>query len=191
MIDVKRTIFRNLKKGMDKLRLLANNDIKLFKKILFLIVLDDMYDWSDYLDAPQPIQKRLQELRNNFILCNRDLDICRFPVGDEYVNVNTPQTNNTWRRVWDAQNLDVLDLDYIHLSATTVDSDEWIHVQEFELTEDGYIKAIGDYVYPSDFDLFDTTVSQDGFIHTEEVPMSQEHILINSYSIDNENYLIH
>jgi len=55
MIDVKRTIFRNLKKGMDKLRLLANNDTKLFKKILFLIVLDDMYDWSDYLDAPQPI----------------------------------------------------------------------------------------------------------------------------------------
>ena len=34
---------------------LLRNIIPLFKKILFLIVLDDMYDWSDYLDAPQPI----------------------------------------------------------------------------------------------------------------------------------------
>lgn len=40
------------------------------------------------------------------------------------------------------------------------------------------------------FNLFDTTVSQDRFIHTKEVPMSQEYILMNSYSINNENYLI-
>lgn len=161
MIDVKRTIFRNLKKGMDKLRLLANNDTKLFKKILFLIVLDDMYDWSDYLDAPQPIQKRLQELRNNFILCNRDLDICRFPVGDEYVNVNTPQTNNTWRRVWDDPKLKTI--------------------------EDG--SEISKFIYLTDLSEV-KVIDGKNYIYSDEVPVNNGRIQIYETSVDNNDYII-
>lgn len=192
MINVKMTILETIKDKIKKLRLLGQNNPKVFKKILSLIILDDLCEWSDYLDVPQSVQKKLQDMRNNYILCNRDFIIEYGEPLTAYVNVNTPQTNDTWKRVWDSENLfDPEKFEYINLSTTTVSQDQWIHVPKFAITEDGYIKAIGNYVYPSDFDLFDTIVSQDGFIHTEEVPMSQEHILMNSYSIDNENYLIH
>lgn len=109
MIDVKATIFKAINTSFNKLRLLGNNNPKLFKKILFLIALDDIYDWSDYLDENQSVQKRLQELRTNFILCNPELEICRLPFDQHYVNVNTPQTNYTWKRVWDAPDVIFID----------------------------------------------------------------------------------
>ena len=108
MINVKATIFNTLKTAFDKMRLLGINDTSLLKKIMFLTVLDDIYDWSDYLDDKQSIQKRLQELRTNFILCNPEFDVCRFPFDQHYVNVNTPQTNYTWKRVWDSPEVIVI-----------------------------------------------------------------------------------
>jgi hypothetical protein len=52
MIDVKMTILETIKDKMKRLRFLGDNNPKTFKKILSLIVLDDLYDWSNYLDAP-------------------------------------------------------------------------------------------------------------------------------------------
>jgi len=50
MIDVKTTLLSTIKKHIDNLRFLAINDHKVFKKIMYLIVLDEIYDWSNYLD---------------------------------------------------------------------------------------------------------------------------------------------
>ena len=101
MINVKATIYSTLKTAFNNMRFLGQNDPKLLKKIMFLIVLDDIYDWSDYLDEHQSIQKKLQDMRTQFILCNPEFEICRFPFDKHYVNANTPQTNNTWKRIWD------------------------------------------------------------------------------------------
>jgi hypothetical protein len=49
MINVKDTIYSTIKDRIDKLRFLAVNDSKVFKKILYLIIMDDIYDWSKYL----------------------------------------------------------------------------------------------------------------------------------------------
>lgn len=116
MIDVKKTITSTIKDKIDQLRKLAINDTKAFKKVLYLIILDDLLDWSSYLDAPETLQMELKKARVDFILANTEFVIERFdetytdPAGNPivikplqpYVNVNTPQTTDTWKRVWDA-----------------------------------------------------------------------------------------
>lgn len=101
MIDVKRTIFETIKDRFDKMRFLGDNNPKALKKILSLIVLDDIFDWSAYLDDSQAVQKRLQEMRTNYIMCNKEFLIQYLPMDNYYINVNTPQTGTTWVRVWD------------------------------------------------------------------------------------------
>jgi len=55
MIDVKETIYETLKSALYKLRFLADNNTKLFKKIISLIILDDVFEWSTYLSDSQDI----------------------------------------------------------------------------------------------------------------------------------------
>lgn len=109
MIDVKATILQTLIKQFNKLRKLAVNEPAAFKKILHLIILDDMYDWGVYLGVDDCELKELAEMRKDYILCNslfKMQDSCRM---NPYVNVNLPQNNDTWKRVWDAP--DVLEID--------------------------------------------------------------------------------
>lgn len=113
MIDVKSTILETIKDKIKKLRFLGKNDTIAFKKILSLIVLDDLYEWSNYLDDSQAVQKKLQDLRVNYILCQKDFNIQYFPQENFYVNVNTPQTNYTWVRMFDSKDLtEVSDIIY-------------------------------------------------------------------------------
>ena len=158
MINVKKTIYNNLNKGMDRLRLFADNNTKLFKKVLSLIVLDDVYEWSEYLDDKQSIQKKLRDLRTNFILCNQDLEVCKMPVGHEYINVNTPQSDDTWKRVWDSEDVVILEgdqqpviIEYLNLtdldrvdnvsggSYVYVNKDGYIFINEDTVNQEGYI----------------------------------------------------
>ena len=55
MIDVKKTILKAINKAFDNLRFLGENDPQHFKNILYLIALDDIYDWSDYLNESQSV----------------------------------------------------------------------------------------------------------------------------------------
>lgn len=131
MIDVKMTILETIKDKIKRLRFLGDNNHKTFKKILSLIVLDDLYDWSNYLDAPQHIQKKLQDLRNQYILCQRDFKIQHAPYQDYYVNVNTPQSNDTWKRVWDSE----------HVIEITEDIPKFSYFSLYELdkVKNGYV----------------------------------------------------
>lgn len=108
MINVKATILCTIKEYINKLRFLGKNDPKIFKNILYLIVLDDLFDWSAYLEDSQHVQKQLRELRTTFILQNPEFNAINEPE-NYYVNVNTPQTHYTWKRIWDAPKLDSLD----------------------------------------------------------------------------------
>lgn len=105
MINVKDTIYSTIKDRVDKLRFLAVNDAKAFKKILYLIIMDDVYDWSSYIGGSQKVQDIIQHLRYDFIRHNEEFLIERDIDASMYVNVNTPQTNNTWKRVWDDPNV--------------------------------------------------------------------------------------
>lgn len=105
MINVKDTIYSTIKDRVDKLRFLAVNDAKAFKKILYLIIMDDVYDWSSYIGGSQEVQDIIQHLRYDFIRHNEEFLIERDIDASMYVNVNTPQTNNTWKRVWDDPNV--------------------------------------------------------------------------------------
>lgn len=109
MIDVKNTIIETIKDKLQKMRFLGQYDPITFKHILYLIVLDDIYDWSSYLDENQAIQKRLQELRTQFILNHGEFIIQTTSPNHFYVNTNTPQTNDTWKRVWDAPDVKIIE----------------------------------------------------------------------------------
>lgn len=109
MINVKDTIYSTIKDRVDKLRFLAVNDAKAFKKILYLIIMDDVYDWSSYIGGSQEVQDIIQHLRYDFIRHNEEFLIERDIDASMYVNVNTPQTNNTWKRVWDSPNVVLLE----------------------------------------------------------------------------------
>lgn len=109
MINVKDTIYSTIKDRVDKLRFLAVNDAKAFKKILYLIIMDDVYDWSSYIGGSQEVQDIIQHLRYDFIRHNEEFLIERDIDASMYTNVNTPQNNNTWKRVWDNPNAVLLE----------------------------------------------------------------------------------
>lgn len=97
MIQVKQTIYKTLKNVIDKMRLLGEQNPKTIKKLLYLAILDDVYEWSVYKEESQRIQKQLKEKRINFILENCDLDLQKVIKVNSYTNVNTPQNTHTWR----------------------------------------------------------------------------------------------
>lgn len=102
MINIKKTIYENINYRIDRLTKLADNNPVIFKKLLFLIILDDLFDWADYRDDSQKIQKRLQKIRQEFLYGNPEIK----PAYDrsekcDYVNVNTPQTNSMWLNIFD------------------------------------------------------------------------------------------
>ena len=100
MIHTRKTIFKTLQKRIRELTKHANPAPKEFKKILLAVILNDLKEWSEYIpkDNPFVIDEMLVELlRDNCFIIERVPDINQ----SSYVNVNTPQTNNTWQRIWD------------------------------------------------------------------------------------------
>ena len=122
MIDVKRTITSTIKDRIDRMRKLGENGAAALKKTLTLVIMDDVFDWAEYLDAPQSLQKKLKEARIAYILNNSEFLIEKedsfftisgtpyvIPEMQPYVNVNTPQSYDTWKRVWDAPLLSLVE----------------------------------------------------------------------------------
>lgn len=103
MLDVNTTIYKNIIDSIGKLRYQAKDDPKRFKAILELIMLDDMMEWAQGLDEPQEDIQKLFDKKINLILCNHTIIPEYLDYSAAYVNVNTPQTNSTWKRVWDAK----------------------------------------------------------------------------------------
>lgn len=104
MLNIKRTLFNTIWNKIQNLRFLGQNNVQEFKSILSLIVVDDLYDWANYLGEPQSVQKFLKDWRVNHVLQNcfysKDYSQEMF-----YTNVNIPQTDVTFRDVWDDQNV--------------------------------------------------------------------------------------
>lgn len=99
MINTRRTIFQTLKKRIRELTKHAQLAPQEFKKIILAVIVNDLKEWSEYIPKDDP--NAIVNLLDNYLL-NNCFIIDRMPINErDYVNVNTPQTNNTWHRVWD------------------------------------------------------------------------------------------
>lgn len=99
MINTRVSIFKTLKRRIRELTRHANQSPKEFKRIMLAVILNDLKEWSEYIpqDDPNMIVDKL-----NTLILNSNFIIERMPEHQEaYMNVNTPQTNNTWQRIWD------------------------------------------------------------------------------------------
>ena len=101
MIDIEKTIFKNEVDKINLLRYQAKDDSEGFKSILNLIILNDMIEWSEYLGAPHHIIQQLVDKRTDLILHNTCITPYYSNDSFVYTNVNIPQSNDTWKRVWD------------------------------------------------------------------------------------------
>lgn len=106
MINTRKTIFQTLKKRIRELTKHAQLAPQEFKKIMLAVILNDMKEWSEYIPKDNP--KMIVNLLENYLMNNCFIiDRMQNENSLAYVNVNTPQTNNTWARVWDRQSSDI------------------------------------------------------------------------------------
>lgn len=107
------TIQQSIIDTFGRLRYQAKDDPKAFKNILKVVMLDDIIEWSASVLGMSPdlseIQQKLRDLQTQFILCSPAFSKQYIDSETAYVNVNTPQSNSTWKRVWDSQNVMTLD----------------------------------------------------------------------------------
>lgn len=104
MIDVENTLYSTIQERVDRMRFLADSAPEAFKKIMYVIILKDLQEWAKYR-GEECTAKQLQQKIDEYILRNPEFNIQRIINTKDYVNVNTPQTLSTWRRVWDDPNV--------------------------------------------------------------------------------------
>lgn len=105
MIDVNGTIYKSINDAFGKLRYQAKDDPKVFRSILEVSMVDYMLHWASGLLEPQENLQKLVNLRHDLLMCNPALKLQHLDNSTAYVNVNTPQSNADWKRVWDAHNV--------------------------------------------------------------------------------------
>lgn len=101
------TIQQSIIDTFGRLRYQAKDDPKAFKDILKIVILDDIIEWSNSASGMQSdlkkMQQKLRDLQIQFILCNSAFSKQYIDSELAYVNVNTSQSNSTWKRVWDSE----------------------------------------------------------------------------------------
>ena len=105
MIDVNKTLLETLRKKFGELRYQGRNNSKEFKALLLLLIIHDTLEWGVAVGDKEQTVKKLKQLESSFIVQNGSFDIEYTFDSDPYVNVNTPQNIDTWKRVWDSQNI--------------------------------------------------------------------------------------
>lgn len=103
MIDVKNTIYKSINDAFGKLRYQAKDDPKVFRSILEVSMVDYMLQWAAGMLEPQENLQKLVDLRHDLLMCNSALKLQHLDNSTAYVNVNTPQSNTDWKRVWDSK----------------------------------------------------------------------------------------
>lgn len=103
MIDYEKTILSTIVDKINRLRYQAQDDSKAFKAALQLIILDDLLEWAEQHE-PEQVLEKLYDLRHQFVICSNIFNKeYSNPSTDPYINVNVPQTTDTWKRVWDSK----------------------------------------------------------------------------------------
>lgn len=101
MINTRSSIFVSLMRLITELTKHGDANPIGFKHVLYAIILNDMREWSQYFPNIENREK-LDQILENYILNHKEFQIERFvDQKDLYRNVNTPQDNTTWSRVYD------------------------------------------------------------------------------------------
>lgn len=112
MIDINCTILSSIMDKINRISLQAENDPSALKAILALIIVNDLIEWAEVLEDATKKEAMLVKLRNQFLRCYKQkLKICQTYNTDNdliYSNVNTPQGNYDWDRIWDNPNVIIL-----------------------------------------------------------------------------------
>lgn len=101
MNEVKNTLVTSINNYLYGLEYLARDNQKTLADIILLIIADEVYDWSNWYNAPQSEQLKLQNFRKSIIRNNPDIVDTVTRTNDYYKNVSLPQTIFTWHRVYD------------------------------------------------------------------------------------------
>lgn len=101
MINVDKTIYKNVLDVVNRMRYQADNDKNAFKAILQLVFINDMIEWAS--QEPEEVKEKLLKKQQSLILCNSHINPEYIDTSLAYTNVNTPQTTDTWKRVWDSE----------------------------------------------------------------------------------------
>jgi len=76
---------------------------------MIAVILNDLKEWSEYIPKDDP--NMIVDILENYLM-DKCFILDHMPVDQfAYVNVNTPQTNTTWQRIWDKQNNETPDLE--------------------------------------------------------------------------------
>lgn len=102
MINTRLSIFNTLNKALDDLFKRARINTEGFRDILLAVIMNDLKEWSEYI--PSKDSEKLNDLLTEYIISHKNFKIERFIENcSRYRNVNTPQDNNDWNRIWDNQ----------------------------------------------------------------------------------------
>ena len=136
MVDIHSTIYTSLNNAFGKLRYQAKDDSKAFKAIIQAIMLDDMIEWAAGLAEPESVLQTLVDKRLDLIKCNSAFNIQYQDSKPIYINVNIPQSNDTWKRVWDGKNVVMTDLIFTPCKDDGCqDSTTWIPICNIKFSE--------------------------------------------------------
>lgn len=135
MIDANKTIYASLIDKIQRLRYQAQDSPKDFKSILRAIILTDILEWSAGLDLPQSLQEKLKQKQIDLFLCDPAFKVQYADTSTAYVNVNTPQTNSTWKRVWDSPNVTEVNKGDIGQCSDEFCIPAWFEIVEMEVKE--------------------------------------------------------
>lgn len=100
MIDADKTLYVSTVTAINKLRYQAINDQKSFKSLIQAILVNDILTWSQEKESIR-VKNHLQSLRDSMLIGNPIFNVHHICDNNAYINVNTPQTNSTWKQVWD------------------------------------------------------------------------------------------
>lgn len=108
MIDVRATILSTIVDKVDRLRKLADNNTLAFRKVLTAAIIGELVEWAEFIEDCDETKEKLKSLQIQYIQNNKEFLIKYCPNQLFYANVNIPQTNFSFRRVWDSQDLKVI-----------------------------------------------------------------------------------
>lgn len=101
MEDIKISIQNSIVNYLERLSYLAQEDDKLVKDLMLLIVVDNVSDWAEWMTKDADTLLYLLNFRRDIIRNNPKIENYKTPTNKYYKNVNSLQTVYTWQRGYD------------------------------------------------------------------------------------------
>ena len=130
MIDHLQTLYKSVLSQLTELRKHANWNKTEMKHIMLMIILNDLIEWSNSITEADP---KWNKVMDEYMLNHPEFLVVRTltPYFDKlYTNVNTPQSDEFWDRIWDHQDAILI------RTVDSSDTNDYIYVN----TVDGWVK---------------------------------------------------